>query len=100
MFMHGMVSSCIALKLINMLFTSGDFDFFSIIAQNGADFQPCFDEAIDAGFDGLYPGQEPAHYATTIESRAMFGDGEPLHAGTDSAITSLVTDMNRKKSYL
>ena len=30
-------------------------------------------DAIDAEFDRLYPGQEPAHYATTIESRAMFG---------------------------
>ncbi len=35
-------------------------------------------DAIDAEFDRLYPGQEPAHYATTIESRAMFGGVEFL----------------------
>lgn len=87
--MHGMVSSCILLKLINMLFTCGDFDFFSIIAQNSADFQPCFDEAIDAGFGG----------DEYLEGFSAYG-GEPLHAGTDSAITSLITDINRKKSYL
>ena len=35
-------------------------------------------EAIDAEFDRLYPSQEPAHYATTIESRTMFGGNEYL----------------------
>ena len=35
-------------------------------------------DAIDAEFDRLYPGQEPAHYATTIESRPMFGGVEFL----------------------
>lgn len=30
-------------------------------------------EAIDAVFDQIYPGQNPAHYATNMATRAMFG---------------------------
>ena len=42
-------------------------------------------EAIDAEFDRLYPGQEPAHYATTIESRTMFGGDEYLEGFSSSS---------------
>ena len=42
-----------------------------------SDWAPGWD-AIDAVFDELYPGQEPSHYATKIESRAMFGGNEYL----------------------
>ncbi|MCM1120719.1 MAG: suppressor of fused domain protein [bacterium] len=30
-------------------------------------------EAIDAAFDRIYQGQNPAHYATNVTARAMFG---------------------------
>lgn len=33
-------------------------------------------EAIDGVFEALYPGQEPAHFATLFTSRAKFGFGE------------------------
>ena len=36
------------------------------------DWAPGWD-AIDREFDRLYPGQEPAHYATNIQARAIFG---------------------------
>lgn len=35
-------------------------------------------EAIDSVFEKLYPGQEPAHYATNMVSRAMFGGSQYL----------------------
>ncbi|MCI8649803.1 MAG: suppressor of fused domain protein [Anaerotruncus sp.] len=35
-------------------------------------------EAIDAALERLYPGQEPAHYATLMTARAMFGGEEYL----------------------
>ena len=36
------------------------------------DWAPGWD-AIDREFDRLYPGQEPAHYGTNINARAIFG---------------------------
>ena len=30
-------------------------------------------DAIEAEFDRLYPGKEPAHYGTEIHARAIFG---------------------------
>lgn len=35
-------------------------------------------EAIDGVFEKLYPGQEPAHYATNMVSRALFGGDQYL----------------------
>lgn len=35
-------------------------------------------DAIQGEFDRLYPGQEPAHYATNMATRAMFGGDEYL----------------------
>lgn len=35
-------------------------------------------EAIEAEFERIYPGVEPNHYATSIQSRAMFGGDEFL----------------------
>lgn len=41
-------------------------------AEETGDWAPGW-EAIDSCFEVLYPGQEPHHFATNIESRAMFG---------------------------
>ncbi len=35
-------------------------------------------QAVEDAFEELYPGQKPAHYGTTIQSRAMFGGNEYL----------------------
>ena len=45
-------------------------------------------DAIDAAFAALYPGQEPHHWGTSIEQRAMLGgpealDGFSAYAATD-----------------
>ncbi len=45
--------------------------------NNDEDWAPGWD-AIDAEFDRLYPGVEPAHYGTSFQSRAMFGGDEFL----------------------
>lgn len=42
--------------------------------------------AIDAAFEGLYPGQEPKHLATLMPKRAMFGG--PEHIDGYSIFTS------------
>lgn len=41
------------------------------------DWAPGWD-AIEAEFERLYPGTNPSHYGTTIQSRAMFGGNEFL----------------------
>ena len=41
------------------------------------DWAPGWD-AIEAEFSRLYPGQNPAHFGTSIQSRAMFGGDEYL----------------------
>lgn len=41
------------------------------------DWAPGWD-AIEAEFERLYPGTNPSHYGTTIQSRAMFGGDEFL----------------------
>ena len=46
-------------------------------AEEADDWAPGWD-AIDAVFDSLYPGQQPAHFATSIQARAIFGGEEFL----------------------
>lgn len=46
------------------------------------DWAPGWD-AIEAEFARLYPGQEPAHYATAIPSRAMFASRIQQEGGTE-----------------
>lgn len=46
-------------------------------AEADDDWAPGWD-AIDSVFDALYPGQNPAHFATNFTSRAMFGGNEYL----------------------
>ena len=41
-------------------------------AEETGDWAPGW-EVIDSCFEALYPGQEPHHFATNTESRAMFG---------------------------
>ncbi len=45
--------------------------------ENDDDFAPGWD-AIDEEFERLYPGQNPSHYGTKIEKRALFGGDEYL----------------------
>lgn len=40
--------------------------------EEDEDFSPGWD-VIDAAFAALYPGQEPSHFGTAIQTRAMFG---------------------------
>lgn len=50
---------------------------FDAKLQEQEDWAPGW-EAIDGVFERLYPGQEPAHYATNMVSRAMFGGDQYL----------------------
>ena len=45
--------------------------------KENSDFAPGWD-AIDEEFARLYPGQEPYHFATDIQKRAMFGGNQYL----------------------
>ena len=45
---------------------------FKLKAEEDGEWAPGW-EAIDSVFNALYPGQEPAHYATNMVNRALFG---------------------------
>ena len=50
-------------------------------------------DAIEAEFARLYPGSEPAHYATAIQSRAMFASRIRQEGGTEYLDGFSVYDM-------
>ena len=50
-------------------------------------------DAIEAEFARLYPGSEPAHYATAIQSRAMFASRIRQESGTEYLDGFSVYDM-------
>lgn len=58
------------------------------------DWAPGWD-AVEAVFETLYPGQEPAHFGTALEARAMFGGNEFLDGysiyGSPNGYKHLVT---------
>ena len=50
------------------------------------DFAPGWD-AIEEAFAELYPGQEPAHFGTSIQTRAIFGGDNYLRISESSGTT-------------